>query len=257
MSRGLTTAMKDALTARQVEPAILVELEFDSGTDRIWTGYGDLSWDGKTWNGAGELLGIRPFSETTDVTATQAQVTISGIPASWISLALSEDYQGRTGTLYLAAIDSSGNVISDPAEFAGRMDQMQIEKSGETMLIRLSIESQLIDLRKPREFRYTDQDQQIDYPNDKGFEYVAGLQDKTLTWGPDNRGTFQKNRDRVRRDASVSTQTRTRRHPRHGNLLIEQEFAVTDQGETLGPTGPGTTKKAPRKPFRGGGGGGR
>lgn len=217
---------------------MLLKLEFDSGTDYLWTGYGDLSWDGQTWLGGGELLGVQPFSESTDITATRAQVTVSGIPSAWISLVLQEDYQGRPATIYFAALDSDGNVIADPAEFAGRMDQMEINKTGDTMLIRLSIESQLIDLHKPREFRYTDQDQRIDYPGDRGFEYVAGLQDKQLTWGPDNRSADQRVRDLARRRSDVSIRTaarRTYRQSRGGRHLAweQAQQAVTDSGSVL------------------------
>lgn len=229
MSRGLTSAMTTALSGRKVRPAMLVELEFDSGTDHLWTGYGDLPWDSKTWTGGGDVMSVRPFSESTDIRANGASVVLSGIPSARISIALSEDYQGRTATLYLAVIDDSGAVIADPIQFSGRMDQMNIEEDGQTATIALSIESQLVDLNKSREFRYTDQDQRIDYPNDKGFEYVAGLQDKAVTWGPDNRNLLQKIED--------------------GDIVLPPTGAPPKQP----PRGPRGSR--PSSPGRGGGGG--
>jgi hypothetical protein len=47
----------------------------------------------------------------------------------------------------------------------------------------LTAESRLIDLERSRERRYTSEDQKIDYPNDKGLEFIADLQDKEIVWG--------------------------------------------------------------------------
>jgi hypothetical protein len=41
----------------------------------------------------------------------------------------------------------------------------------------------MIDLQRPRERRYTHEDQQIDHPGDMGFEYVSQLQELNLAWG--------------------------------------------------------------------------
>jgi hypothetical protein len=63
------------------------------------------------------------------------------------------------------------------------MDTMGIEDSGDTANIGLTAESRLIDLERSRERRYTSEDQKIDYPNDKGLEFIADLQDKEIVWG--------------------------------------------------------------------------
>ena len=63
------------------------------------------------------------------------------------------------------------------------MDTMGIEDTGDTANISLTAESRLIDLERSRERRYTSEDQKIDYPNDKGLEFIADLQDKEIVWG--------------------------------------------------------------------------
>jgi hypothetical protein len=63
------------------------------------------------------------------------------------------------------------------------MDVMGIEDSGDTANINVTAESRLIDLERSRERRYTSEDQKINYPNDKGLEFIADLQDKELVWG--------------------------------------------------------------------------
>jgi hypothetical protein len=46
----------------------------------------------------------------------------------------------------------------------------------------IRVEKELIDSRT-RGRRYTHEDQQIEHAGDLGFEYVAGLADKEITWG--------------------------------------------------------------------------
>lgn len=184
MARNLTTNLRNALTAQQVTPIMLFYADFPSGAVRAWTGYGNLSWASQTWAGVGDFGGVDKVEEASDQSAKGVVFSLSGIPSNLISAGLDDAYQGRTCALYIGALDASGAVVADPyLIFSGRMDVMEIEDGGETATVRLSGESRLIDLNRPRARRYTHEDQQIDYPGDLGLEYVAGLQDKQIYWG--------------------------------------------------------------------------
>ena len=63
------------------------------------------------------------------------------------------------------------------------MDLMTIEDGGETASISVTAESRLIDLNRAKERRFTDNDQKIDYPDDKGLQHIQGLQEKQISWG--------------------------------------------------------------------------
>ena len=65
---------------------------------------------------------------------------------------------------------------------AGRMDTMSWSE-GETATVSLTVESRLADLERPRARRYTDSDQQAEYPGDLAFQYVQSLVEKEITWG--------------------------------------------------------------------------
>lgn len=184
MSRSLTASMGNVTTAEVVRPIVLVEAQFDSGTVFLWSGYGDLSWNAQTWQGAGELLKIEAIQETVEVKAVGTQITLNGIDTDMLGKAQNEDYQGRIVKIYLGALDDSGSVISTPIViFSGRMDVMTITDQGDTASIELTVESRFIDFERTKERRYTDQDQKIEYPTDKGFEFVASIQDKEILWG--------------------------------------------------------------------------
>jgi len=183
MSRNLSASVITELNAAEVQPFLLFQGEFISGTVRTWSGIGDLSWGGHTWTGTGTLLSISSVQETSDTSANGITASLSGIPSSLISLALSECSQGDLGYVYLGFIKNNA-IVSDPVLlFEGRLDIPAIEENGETAVVSISYESRLIDLDRPRESRYTNEDQQRAFPGDLGMEFVADLQDKSLTWG--------------------------------------------------------------------------
>ena len=183
MSRDLSGAVVSEITAAELQPFLLFEGDFIGGTVRAWSGIGDLSWDSKNWTGTGNLLTVSAVQENADTVASGATVTLTGVPVELISLALSSVRQGGAGRIYLGFL-SAGAVVADPVlVFEGKLDVPVIEEDAETASIAIAYESRLIDLQKPRESRYTDQDQQRIYPGDLGMSFVPSLQEKTLAWG--------------------------------------------------------------------------
>ena len=179
MSRTLPTGMAAALASGSVELFYGVEMLFDSGALRFWTGYGDRSINGHTYTGAGALLNIDGIAEVADLSAVGITVTLSGISSSIISLALQENYQGRVARVYFGV-----NGIEDAVEvFSGLMDVMVIQHGGETMTVDLSIESKLVTLQRANLRRYTRQNHILRHPGDTFFNYVTKLQDKEVVWG--------------------------------------------------------------------------
>lgn len=190
MSRGLTSTIKSAAAAATIYPAFLVEMDFSGGAVRVWTGMGSISWNGYTWLGVGDLGGISPISETSEVRANGISLTLSGVDSARVTDVLSEDYRGRSCKVWLALLDSAGTVLADPdLRFSGVMDQASIEDNGETCTITMAAESRLVDLQRSRERRLTDEDQQNLFPGDRGLEFVAAMQDKELLWGVTGSGT--------------------------------------------------------------------
>jgi hypothetical protein len=184
MSRGVTATTKTAASDQVVRPILLFEGEFDSGTTRIWNGLGQLSALGETWEGGGDLINVTPIEETYEVKATGFSVSLSGISADNLNLALSEDYQNRTLTVYMGFIDESNALVDDPFILTrGRMDVMSISQSGEDTIIQITCETRMIDFERPRRRTYSDQDQRQKYPNDRGFEFVNLIQEIEIEWG--------------------------------------------------------------------------
>lgn len=184
MTRSLGTNFANSLTADEIQPFFAVDMDFSGGAIRLWAGYGNLTLAGNVFFGGGNFLKISEIDETSEIKAAGIKVQLSGIPTSLISAALTEAYQGRDITLYFGTFNSAGVVNDNPyVLFKGRMDVMSVTESGETSFVSITGESRLIDLEIARERRYTSEDQKIDYPADKGFEFIADLQQKELIWG--------------------------------------------------------------------------
>lgn len=184
MARDLTDGTKTQIEAACLSPIIMVELFFLSGTLRLWTGYGTLTWEGNDFTGSGMLLGFSGFEENSDLQASSTRLTLSGVPTSILSLALSEDYQNRKASCYFAVLDDHGALVDAPyLIFSGKMDVMEAQDSGATCTVSLNAESDLVDLRVVRSRQYTAEDQKTYFPNDRGFDFVAKIEDLEINWG--------------------------------------------------------------------------
>jgi len=187
MSRSLTSAMQTAVTADLVRPIVLVQCAFDSGNLNLWNGIGNLTVDSVDYVGAGTLLQITQVAESAELSANGITVLLSGVTDPLISKARDEDYQGRELKVLLGAMDASNGVVSDPViVFSGFMDTMVLNDGGDTATIAVTVENRLIEFERSRVRRYTAEDQKIDYPNDKGLEFVAEIAEKEIVWGRSN-----------------------------------------------------------------------
>ena len=184
MSRNLTAAFIDELNATVKTGVIFYEAEFASGMLYLWSGFGDIDWNGQTWVGSGALVKFSQITETSEVRADGIIATLSGISEDFRSLVLSEVQQGKPGIIYIGFIDDNGDVVVDPANaFDGRLDVPTMKDSGKDIVISLSYETRLRDLERARELRYTNESQQLTFEGDLGFEYVPSLQQWAGVWG--------------------------------------------------------------------------
>lgn len=174
--RDINTALSDKFLGKEVDLFVAVELMFDSGALRIWSGIGDKSIGGQTYTGTGSLLSVGGIEESDGLSAPGASISLSGVDSSLVSLAIQEPYQNRDCRILLGSGDDFFEI------FSGFMDVMTIEDNGETCIINLTVESRLIILDRKVPLRYTQETQNSLYPGDTFFSTVASLQDKKVDW---------------------------------------------------------------------------
>jgi len=184
MPRDLAAPMAAALDDEPVRPAWFVAIEFESGWVRVWSGIGSKVWNGETWAGVGDLGSISPAGEPTELRAEGVTLTLSGIPSALVGVTLGDARQGKAAQVWFALLAADGSVIADPApSFVGRVDVPTIEHRPDGATISITVEGRLIDLERPRERRYTNEDQQAAYPGDLGLEHVAQIASEPFQWG--------------------------------------------------------------------------
>jgi hypothetical protein len=182
LTRGLTSGVQTAI-GQDARPIMLFEGQFDGGFVRFWTGFGTLTWAGRTWTGAGTLIGISEIEENTEIVASGITVSLSGVDPALVSAVIGEARQNMPGRLWVGFLTAAGQVIADPyLAFRGRLDVPSITDSTESCTVSITYENILGDLLRAREVRYTDEAQKAIFPGDRGFEYVTAIQDKDIKW---------------------------------------------------------------------------
>jgi hypothetical protein len=175
--------MVTEVSASQLSPILLASFSFSTPV-RLWSGYGTITVGAVTYQGIGTLGTISPVEETTDLSARGINFQLSGIPSAYVSLALTENYQGKACSVLFGALDATGAIVSSPVTiFAGRMDVMSVNDDGQNATIIMSAENKLVDFRRPREVRYTQEEQENLHPGDLGLEFVTAIQEKQIYWG--------------------------------------------------------------------------
>lgn len=205
--RNLTADMAAEFAGESTSPALMAELVFDSGTVRMWTGLGTLTWNENEYLGGGNLIGLSPIEETQDLVANGIVVSLSGVSSQNLALSLTENTRRRPFRLYLGVVttrqyvetedgtglveleDGSGyirlenSLVDSPYRiFSGLMDVIESSNNGDSHILRLSVENILLVGQRAKLFRYTDIDQKKVYPTDRGLELINQLQDKELVW---------------------------------------------------------------------------
>ena len=186
MSRNIPAAYVSS-SVTLVQPYYAAYLGFPTGSFRLWTGQYDKTFSdefgGGTYLGVGSMGSISPITETTEVAAKGMDLTLSGIPTEYVSLALSGSYRGGDVSVYLILFNSNLSSYEKLTVFKGTMDQMIINENGNSSTINVKCESRLVALNRPRDIRYTDEAQKALYPNDTGLRFVASMADKSIYWG--------------------------------------------------------------------------
>jgi hypothetical protein len=133
------------------------------------------------FDGAGSIGAISDVEETVELRAVRLTLALSPVPQEVVDIALAErSYRLRPVTLWGALLDAQGAFVADPFPlWAGLMDTMEVTDGAEPS-VALACESRLVDLERAEVRRYTDADQQAEYPGDRFFEFVPALQEAEI-----------------------------------------------------------------------------
>jgi hypothetical protein len=179
----MSPAILAALQAKDLQPVIFVQITFRTATVYLWSGFGSTTWNGQIWSGLGPLLLISTPDDGATVEAKGIVITLSGLDANLLPDCLNEFQLGAPAIVYLGLYSGEVLIDSPIISWSGRTDQPTIDVPGEDATISINCENRLIDMNVAVDRRYTQQDQQMDWPGDLGLQFVSGLQELTIYWG--------------------------------------------------------------------------
>ena len=164
---GIDTKTALRLAQDHQEIKFAVKAEFDTDTVRIHSGLDSLVINSETYEGAGTLLSISDIEDTKELKSSGVTFQLSGMDADVLGYALTENYQNRPVTLFMAFTSGGTNIVDGYLTlYKGRMVQADITDSTAGATITLQTENRLIDLTRPSNIRYTKESQQYLYDGD-------------------------------------------------------------------------------------------
>lgn len=184
MPRSLDSSMKAALAAGVIQPAILAQITFNSGTQYVWSGVGDLVYDAQTFKGVGSLGAVGAITEGTEVRADGTTLALSGVDPTLYSETIADIKLGAPAKIWLALL-TEGVIIGAPyLMFSGLVDKPTVNTGAESIAVSLALENRLTNLGRASQRRYTAADQHANgYADDTAFNWVEILNDIALRWG--------------------------------------------------------------------------
>ena len=184
MSRGLTTAVKNAL-ADTPTFCHLVYLGFSTPvrkTDNSFDIVDDIEGSSQTYNADGTLLGVGNVPESNTPIKNSIDLIFSGVDQSLISTVLNNDVLGTDIKVYRTVI-SGTTAIADPfLLFHGNLSDFQINDAGTNASLSISATNHFGNFEKINGRTTADTSQQRHFSGDKGFEFSA-LTIRDIKWG--------------------------------------------------------------------------
>lgn len=186
--KSVSSGQQAALEAAFGVPVTFAEVDWAEGIERYATAGADMTWNGYTWKGIGDVVLIDPVVESSEVESTAVRFTLAGVASSRISQALATQSQGRRATLWFVPLDPATNAIVDTPvkEFEGRLDAPAIsetEQDGKVLVaVSITCESRMASLLGAAVRRYTNEDQQKFHAGDTFCQFAAEMAERLIVF---------------------------------------------------------------------------
>ncbi|HCH8780806.1 TPA: hypothetical protein NNR67_004414 [Salmonella enterica] len=153
--------------------------------DDIFVNSGDknVMYGGNNYLAVASLGAIEPMIENMAGAESGWQMSLQGVPTLLVEEA-TENLRNKRVIMMLTLLDQSGYMITDP-KVIGEGDiidnNVQFENNAATISIR--VRSGLSDWARASMARYSNNFQQLRYPDDDGFSFISSMANLKLEWG--------------------------------------------------------------------------
>lgn len=184
MDRNSTTEFQTEIVKSQNMPVHLVAVYFDDETMYMNDSYKTINFDGNDYLGVGHFMGFSDIEETSKIIVSSMTLSLSGIDQEWIANVLAKDYINREVKVWTGFLNDLGELIDSPVLFfQGNMDAPTISENPDasTSIVSVTATNIWADFNRKTGRHSNNEEQQILYPGDKGFEFAAQNVD-SLVW---------------------------------------------------------------------------
>jgi hypothetical protein len=183
----------EALAGRMVCMAYLVRFQFVSQTMQVWNGNGRRKFGGTFWDGLRGIGNIEGLEQAVNGNAPQAIFTLSGVS---LDLQTEEegdpfDYVNQPVNVFIQFFTTDGRwtpLDSPRAVWGGTMQTFQESTAWDegkkqwVDTIGVTAESWFAGRGRPPYSYYSNSDQALRFPGDRGLEIMSALQNYTVRW---------------------------------------------------------------------------
>jgi hypothetical protein len=180
--RALSTSGAAAIASHGMPLAVLVQMDFASGSIRLNTSSLTLTIGGNDYLGTGGLGKIGAIQDT-PAELRGLTFELSGVSPSSIALVMTEPVQGRPVALSLVLFDPETYQVLDVlSRWVGVLDTLSIDDARPNATIQVAAEHAGIDLVRPSGSQMSDAEQQRLAPGDPSLQFVADQVDIRIVW---------------------------------------------------------------------------
>jgi hypothetical protein len=184
MTRFALTANATASALPHVAYVLFAEFDFASGFIRLNSGDRPYVNGGNTYQPFGSLASIGSVKENGELIPESLEFTLPGVDPALITTALTENFVGRSVTLWVGLLDDDLQLVTTPQIlWQGLMDQMNIQREKDTATIQLICENRLVRWQKANGMLYTHEHQRLIDATDDILSFVALMVNRVLKWG--------------------------------------------------------------------------
>ena len=185
MSRpSLGTLTLNALSQNTRRAILFLQIDLDSGTERVHSWLGSISWGGNSWTGVGDLAELPELNENQDTKPDALRVALNGLTPDVVAMIDTQDIYRRGVTMYLGALDEDYQLVEDPGViFSGIAEQARVtigDPDGD--MVMLEAESELYQLQRAKNVVYSNAQLQSEYSGDLGLQFIDQVADAKTVW---------------------------------------------------------------------------
>jgi hypothetical protein len=180
-----------ALQQSVVRAATMAELQFGTGTMRLWNGAGITTIAGVDWQGIGGLGSIDNLHQTRAPVSNKVTLRLSGVDATVIALAVGDiaNVRGHPAFIWQQLFDANWQPVGAMLPmYWGIMQRINIVRTEGKDLVgaerdcEVEVENPFASRARPSSGRFTDADQQAKYPGDNFFRFAPLQRNQVIVW---------------------------------------------------------------------------